>query len=123
MDTKQYAVTHTDEEWRRLLTPEQYEVLRGHATEAPGSCALNFEKRHGTFVCAGCAHPCSSREEVQAAPAGELNDPVAGAVETTQDRSWHGPHRSALQPPWQPPRPRLRRRRRPPSRYCINAWR
>jgi peptide-methionine (R)-S-oxide reductase len=37
MDTKQYAVTHTDEEWRRLLTPEQYEVLRGHATEAPGS--------------------------------------------------------------------------------------
>src|SRR5438552_461397 len=55
MDTKQYAVTHTDAEWRRLLTPEQYAVMRGHGTEAPGSCALNHEKRPGTFVCAGCA--------------------------------------------------------------------
>ena len=49
MDTKQYPVTHSDDEWRRLLTPEQYRVLRGHGTEAPGSCALNYEKRHGTF--------------------------------------------------------------------------
>ncbi len=39
MADKQFAVTHSDAEWRRLLTPEQYEVLRGHATEAPGSCA------------------------------------------------------------------------------------
>src|SRR5262249_9822835 len=54
MDDKRFAVTHTDEEWRRLLTPEQYQVLRGHGTEAPGSCALNYEKRSGTFVCAGC---------------------------------------------------------------------
>ena len=30
MQTKQYPVTHTDAEWRALLTPEQYEVLRGH---------------------------------------------------------------------------------------------
>ena len=43
MDTKQYAVTHSDEEWRRLLTPEQYEIMREHGTEAPGSCALNYE--------------------------------------------------------------------------------
>src|SRR5580704_7844050 len=51
---KQFAVTHSDDEWRRLLTPEQYEVLRGHGTEAPGSCALNYEKRAGSFACAGC---------------------------------------------------------------------
>ena len=36
MDDKRFAVTHTDEEWRRLLTREQYQVLRGHGTEAPG---------------------------------------------------------------------------------------
>jgi peptide-methionine (R)-S-oxide reductase len=54
MNHKQYEVVHSDEEWRKLLTPEQYEVMRGHGTEAPGSCALNHEKRAGTFVCAGC---------------------------------------------------------------------
>src|SRR5438105_5471773 len=42
MQTKQYPVSHTDAEWRKLLTPDQYEVLRGHGTEAPGSCALNY---------------------------------------------------------------------------------
>ena len=57
MESKQFAVTHTDEEWRRLLTPEQYDILRGHGTEAPGSCALNYEKRHGTFTCVGCGQP------------------------------------------------------------------
>ena len=54
MDSKRFEVAHTDEEWRRLLTPEQYNVMRGHGTEAPGSCALNYEKRPGTFVCVGC---------------------------------------------------------------------
>ena len=57
MDDKRFAVTHTDAEWRRLLTPEQYQVLRGHGTEAPGSCALNYEKRAGAFSCAGCEQP------------------------------------------------------------------
>src|SRR5207344_2844394 len=55
MQTKQYPVTHTDAEWHKLLTPEQYEVLRGHGTEAPGSCALNYETRAGAFSCVGCA--------------------------------------------------------------------
>ncbi|MGB7092310.1 MAG: peptide-methionine (R)-S-oxide reductase, partial [Methylovirgula sp.] len=54
MDSKHFAVTHTDAEWRKLLTAEQYDVMRGHGTERAGSCALNFEKRAGTFTCAGC---------------------------------------------------------------------
>ncbi|HWF94386.1 MAG TPA: peptide-methionine (R)-S-oxide reductase, partial [Xanthobacteraceae bacterium] len=45
MESKTFAFARTDEEWRRLLTPEQYRVMRGHGTEAPGSCALNHEKR------------------------------------------------------------------------------
>ena len=53
-ETKTYKVTHSDEEWRKLLTPEQYKVMRGHGTERPGSCALLHEKRPGTFACAGC---------------------------------------------------------------------
>jgi len=54
MDSKQYPVTHTDAEWRKLLSPEQFQIMRAHGTEPPGSCALNYEKRAGTFYCAGC---------------------------------------------------------------------
>jgi hypothetical protein len=54
MEEKRFPVTHSDEEWRKLLTPEQYDILRGHGTERPGTCALNYEKRSGTFSCAGC---------------------------------------------------------------------
>jgi peptide-methionine (R)-S-oxide reductase len=51
----QFAVTHTDAEWRRLLTGAQYSVLREAGTEAPYSSPLNDEHRHGVFSCAGCA--------------------------------------------------------------------
>ncbi len=44
---KQYPVTHTEAEWRKLLTPEQYAIMREHGTEMPGSCALLHEKRAG----------------------------------------------------------------------------
>ena len=54
MAKEPFPVTRTDEEWRRLLTPEQYAVLRGHGTEFPGSCALLSEHRAGTFACAAC---------------------------------------------------------------------
>ena len=56
-EQKPLPVEKTDEEWRKLLTPEQYQVLRGHGTERPGSCALLQEKRAGTFTCAACGQP------------------------------------------------------------------
>ena len=49
-----FEVNHTDEEWRQLLTPQQYAVLRTAATETPYSSPLNDEHRPGTFGCAGC---------------------------------------------------------------------
>ena len=49
-----FEVTKTEEEWRSLLTPEQYAVLREHATERPGTSPLLEEHRKGTFNCAGC---------------------------------------------------------------------
>ena len=52
-----FPVTRTDAEWRERLTPEQYSIMREHATERPGSCALLYEKRPGTFHCAGCDAP------------------------------------------------------------------
>jgi len=53
---KQFEVVKTDEEWRKILTPEQYQVLRRHGTERPGSCALLREKRAVTFTCAACGN-------------------------------------------------------------------
>ena len=44
----------TDSEWRRILPKPQYEVLRLHHTEIPGSSPLNNEKRKGEFSCAAC---------------------------------------------------------------------
>ncbi|MES3002748.1 MAG: peptide-methionine (R)-S-oxide reductase MsrB [Pseudomonadota bacterium] len=55
-----YEVTHTDEEWRKLLGREQYDVLRKAGTERPFSSPLDKEKRAGTFACAGCALPLFS---------------------------------------------------------------
>jgi peptide-methionine (R)-S-oxide reductase len=94
MEPRTFEVTRSDQEWRRLLTPEQYDVMRGHGTEAPGSCALNFEKRHGTFVCAGCDQPLFVSKTKFESSTGwpSFNDPVEGSVEgsveTTSDRSY-----------------------------------
>src|SRR3954447_11189427 len=55
-----YEVTHTDAEWRKLLTPSQYGVLRHADTERPFSSPLDKEKRAGVFNCAGCALPLFS---------------------------------------------------------------
>jgi peptide-methionine (R)-S-oxide reductase len=57
-----FAVTHTDAEWRTLLTAAQYNVLRQAGTEAPFSSPLNDEHRHGVFSCAGCAQQLYSSE-------------------------------------------------------------
>jgi peptide-methionine (R)-S-oxide reductase len=91
MTDKEFAVTHTDAEWRRLLTPEQYAVLRRHGTEAPGSCALNHEKRPGTFACAGCGQPLFVSKKKFESGTGwpSFNDPLPGAVDSSSDRS-HG---------------------------------
>jgi peptide-methionine (R)-S-oxide reductase len=55
-----YAVTHTDAEWQKLLTPAQYNILRQQGTEPPFSSPLLNEHRTGTFDCAGCALPLFS---------------------------------------------------------------
>ena len=47
----------SDDEWKKKLTPEQYDVLRCEGTERPGSSPLLNEHREGKFVCAGCGFP------------------------------------------------------------------
>ena len=58
MDTHAFKVTRTDAEWRARLTSEQYQVMRNHGTERPGSCALLYETRAGTpAATARCSNP------------------------------------------------------------------
>jgi peptide-methionine (R)-S-oxide reductase len=54
------VVTHTDAEWKQILTPQQYDVLRNHGTERAFSGELWDEHRAGTFACAGCGAPLFS---------------------------------------------------------------
>lgn len=88
--TKTFPVTKTDEEWRRILTPEQYQVLRGHGTERPGSCALNYEQRAGTFSCVGCGQKLFVSHKKFESGTGwpSFDQPLPGAVEESVDRSW-----------------------------------
>lgn len=51
---KAFEVTKTEAEWRKILTPAQYYVLRDHGTERSWTSPLEHEKRKGTFHCAGC---------------------------------------------------------------------
>lgn len=50
-------VEKTEEEWRQILRPEQFNVLRQEGTEPPRSSRLNDVKDDGTFLCAGCGSP------------------------------------------------------------------
>ena len=84
-----FPFTLSDAEWRRRLTPEQYQVLRQHGTERAGTCALNYEKRPGTFACAGCGQQLFVSHAKFESGTGwpSFGDPLPGAVGTTTDRS------------------------------------
>jgi peptide-methionine (R)-S-oxide reductase len=55
-----FSVNHSPAEWKRLLGPERYAILREGGTEHPFTSSLNNEHRRGTFVCAACALPLFS---------------------------------------------------------------
>jgi peptide-methionine (R)-S-oxide reductase len=84
-----FEITKTEEEWRQILTPEQYRVLREHGTERPGSCALDKQYGEGTYVCAGCALPLFTSGPKFNSGTGwpSFFAPIEGAVDTTVDRS------------------------------------
>jgi len=55
-----FSVNHTPDEWRRILGPQRYAILREGGTERPFSSPLDDEHRNGTYACAGCALPLFS---------------------------------------------------------------
>jgi peptide-methionine (R)-S-oxide reductase len=85
-----FEITHTEEEWRAMLTPQQFDVLRGHGTERAGTSPLDHEKRAGTFVCAGCDLPLFSSETKYDSGTGwpSFWAPLDNAIGTSEDNSW-----------------------------------
>lgn len=81
------AVAHSDEEWRRRLSEEQYRVLRKEGTEPPWTSPLNDEKRSGTYVCAGCEQPLFTSDMKFDSGTGwpSFFDVIDGAIGTKRD--------------------------------------
>ena len=92
-----FPVEKSDAEWRAALTPEQYRVLREHATERPGSSPLSDEHRDGTFSCAGCGNQLFTASTKYESCSGwpSFFAPLEQAVATTVDRS-HGMTRTEV---------------------------
>lgn len=86
---EKFAIEKTEAEWRKILTPEQFNVLRKHSTERAGTSMLDKEYAKGTFVCAGCEQPLFVSETKFNSGTGwpSFNDPIAGATATTVDRT------------------------------------
>jgi peptide-methionine (R)-S-oxide reductase len=57
-----FEITKTEEEWRKLLTPEQFNVLRKHGTERAGTSPLDKQYGKGTYNCSGCNLPLFSSD-------------------------------------------------------------
>ncbi|MBD2664252.1 methionine-R-sulfoxide reductase [Richelia sinica FACHB-800] len=85
-----FEVTKTDEEWKAILTPEQYHVLRKHGTERSHTSPLDKNYQPGTYVCAGCGQALFTSDTKFNSGTGwpSFFQPIEGAIATTVDRSF-----------------------------------
>lgn len=85
-----FEITHTDAEWKNLLPPETYAVMREQATERPWTSPLLDEHRKGTFACAACALPLYASETKFDSGTGwpSFYDVLPNAVGKKEDKGW-----------------------------------
>ncbi len=88
--SEKFEVNKTEEEWRKILTPEQFRVLRKHGTERAGSSPLDKNYAKGIYVCAGCGQPLFTSETKFNSGTGwpSFYAPIEGAVGTSIDKSF-----------------------------------
>ena len=85
-----FAVSHSDAEWKKILTADQYAVLRKEGTEHPFTSPLLNEHGKGNFACAGCDQDAFSSSTKFESGTGwpSFWAPLDGAVATSQDTSF-----------------------------------
>ena len=85
----QYEIQKTEQEWKEILTPEQFRVLRKHGTERAGTSPLDKVYDEGTYLCAGCGQPLFNAETKFNSGTGwpSFYQPLENAIDTTVDRS------------------------------------
>jgi peptide-methionine (R)-S-oxide reductase len=87
---QEFEVMKTEAEWRQILTPEQFRVLRQHGTERARTSPLDKLYERGRYVCAGCNLPLFSSDTKFDSGTGwpSFYAPLENAVETSVDRSF-----------------------------------
>jgi peptide-methionine (R)-S-oxide reductase len=91
------SIPKTEEEWKKVLAPEQYQVLRLKGTEAPGSGKYLHEKRKGMYACSACGNPLFTSDAKFDSGTGwpNFDQALPGAVKYVDDAS-HAMHRTEV---------------------------
>jgi peptide-methionine (R)-S-oxide reductase len=87
LTARRFEIEKSDSEWRLILSRSQFDVLRLHHTEVPGSSPLNREKRAGVYACAGCDLPLFASDTKYDSRTGwpSFFRPLPDAIGTSQD--------------------------------------
>jgi peptide-methionine (R)-S-oxide reductase len=85
----QYEIQKTEQEWKDVLTPEEFKVLRKHGTERAGTSPLDKVYDDGTYLCAACSQPLFTSDTKFNSGTGwpSFYQPLEQAIATTVDRS------------------------------------
>lgn len=89
-DAKIFEITKTKEEWQKILSKAQYDVLREHGTERAGTSPLDKQYAKGTYLCAGCDLPVYTSDTKFDSRTGwpSFVAPIENAVGTSIDKSF-----------------------------------
>ena len=90
-DSTSQQLPTSEDEWKAVLSPERYKILRKAATEPPFTGAYNHDKTDGTYRCGACSAVVFDSQTKFDSGSGwpSFTEPaVAEAVELKTDRSW-----------------------------------
>lgn len=84
-----FEITKTEDEWKKVLTPDQFAVLRKHGTERAASSPLDKIYAAGTYSCAACDLPVYSSEAKFDSGTGwpSFTQPLENAIGTSEDNT------------------------------------